>query len=137
MLGIHRIVSLIAHISGTVVVSRRILLFGFWWQRISNCAMKLSRGKFAAYLQLLHPVLTFGRLALLAFSALADLALPESAMMMLFRPYALLASHPSVALFVLGSSSVPGPAVVYRVRKLLIKEIYGGYKRRMARAAIL
>lgn len=54
------------------------------------------------FLQLLHPVLTFGRLALLAFSALADLALPKSAMMKLFRPYALLASHPSLALFVLG-----------------------------------
>jgi hypothetical protein len=53
--------------------------------------MKLSWGNFAiAYLQLLHPVLTFGRLALLA---LADLELAEI-ILVLFRPYTFLANHP-------------------------------------------
>ena len=61
--------------------------------------MKLSWGNLAiAYLQLLHPVLTFGRLALLA---LADLALAEI-ILVLFRPYAFLANRPSLALFVFG-----------------------------------
>ena len=123
MPDIHRIVFQILRISGIVVSSRRISLFGFWRQWVSNCAMKLSAGKFAAYLQLLHPVLTLGRLALLAFS-LAILALPGS-IVLLFRPYALLASRPSLARSSLVSSFVSTSAVVYRVHELLISETSG------------
>lgn len=104
----HRVQSLIRRVSvagssrshAFLALRSRLVAFdssGSGRRRISSCAMKLPWGYIAdaAYLQLLHPVLTLGRLALLAFSVLAPRAASES-IIIVFRLHALLASQPAL-----------------------------------------